>query len=481
MAIIYGDNARVVSKGKSRVINDFIIDEITLISFDGEEYDIRNMRLKINIYSDIFNPCLSGTISILDSLDLPVMYPLVGEEKLRISFSTPYEDDDPLPPIKKEFRIYKMENRGLENNQTQIYILKFISEEFIKQNKTRVFRTFKDKTYTEMIEEIYKEYIEIKGTDKQLFLEETEFDQHFCVSNKSPVEAINTIASRSTSAEFDSKAFVFYENFEGFVFKSLGNLKSQEEFIEMSFGVIDINRDAIGAPFSSPDSRPEISDLGDSRDKNQANFRTAQQYLWSKSFDVLENQSYGYYNSKLFTYDPIRQVWDDEIDFDLDEEFDNFVHLAKEKTYTEALDAKGDPLSNFRLRRTNKDHDTIPWIAEREPGILPFQLEEYIQQRTYELKSIEENKLIITTSGNPEIMAGQVMKFYLPENSGKISHEFKQELDRYFSGKWLILSTCHRLERDQYFLDLEITKDSLENVIEHDDILDKYLEIMRND
>jgi hypothetical protein len=480
MTIEFGNGNRSRNKNQSRVLNDFIINEIKLIAFDGAEYDIRNMRLRINIYSDIFSPFLSGTISFLDGLDLPVMYPLVGEEKLKISFTSPYDrDDDPLPPIDKEFRIYKMDHRGLENNKTQIYVLKFISEEFIKQNKTKVFKTFKDMPYSEMVEKIFEEFIKVNS---EIEVEETLYDQQYCVSNQSPIEAINTISSRSISKDTNSKAYVFYENLQGFVFSSIGKLIEQEPSIELSFGVIDTRKDSLTKQkITNVSERPVPNDLDTGYEKNLKDFRTVQQYYWTKSFDILENQSYGYYNSKLFTYDPVRQVWDDEIDFDIDQVFGELPHLSKEKPFTDNLDAKGDPLSNIKLRRTNKDHNTIPWLVEREPGILPFNLEEYIQQRTHELKAIEENKIAITTSGNPEIFAGQTLIFNLPEVSSDVSIEKKQEFDRYFSGKWLITSVCQRLEQDQYFMDLEISKDSINQDIEHDDIIDRYKEMMRND
>jgi hypothetical protein len=435
MTISFGEGTNTAKRRNSRIINDFIINELKLISFDGNEYDIRNIRLKLNIYSDIFSPFLSGTISFLDGLDLPGMYPLIGEEKIKISITSPFngeDDEEPAPPINKEFRVYKMDFRGMENNKNQVYALKFISDEFIKQNKTKIFKTFKDMPYSEMVEKIYDEYIRV---DNEIVIEETLYDQHYCVSNQSPIEAINTICSRSISKDVNSKAFVFYENLEGFVFSSIGKMIEQPPAVELSFGIIDTKEDSLTKQrITNVQQRPDPNDLSISTEKNIQHFNTVQQYLWSKSFDVLEDQAYGYYNSKLFTYDPIRQIWDDEIDFDVDEIFDEIPHLSKEEPFTPNLDVKGDPLANVKLRRTNKDHDVTPWLAEREPGILPYNLEEYIQQRTHELKAIEKNKIVITTSGNPEIYAGQTLVFNLPEVSSKVSFEDKQELDRYFSG-----------------------------------------------
>jgi hypothetical protein len=479
MTVNYGNSGNKKKSFEARKINDFIINELKLIAFDGSEYDIRHIRLRLNIYSDIFSPFLSGTVSFLDNLDLPIMYPLIGEEKIKISFTSPFngeDDEEPAPPIDKVFRIYKMDYRGLENNKSQVYVLKFISEEFIKQNKTKVFKTFKDMPYSEMIEKIYEEYIKI---DEDIEVEETLYDQHYCVSNQSPAEAINTLCSRSISKNINSKAFVFYENLKGFVFTSIGKMIEQPPSVELSFGVIDTKEDSASRQkITNIEKRPEPTDLIN-YNRNLKHFNTVQQYYWSKSFDVLEDQAYGYYGSKLFTYDPIRQVWDDEIEFNIDEVFNELPHLSKKQPFTNNLDAKGIGLT--RLRRTNKEHDTTPWLQEREPGILPYNLEEYILQRTHELKAIEKHKIIITTSGNPTIYAGQTLTFNLPEVSADVSLEDIQELDRYFSGKWLITSVCQRLEQDKYFMDLEIVRDSINQDIEHEDIIERYREMMRND
>lgn len=479
MTLQFGQEKKVQNKTESRTLNDFIIDELKLIAYNGKEYDIRNMRVRINIYSDLFNPCLSGNISFMDGLDLPHMYPLIGEEKIFLKFTSPHEHDDPLPPISKMFRVYKMDSRNLLNNKTQVYSLKFISEEYLKANKLKVFRSFKDMPYHEMVEKIYDEYIKVENSDREFNIEKTKYDQRFCFANTTPFEAINNITSRSISDEFPSSAFVFFEDLKGFTFKSLGNLKDQEPFIDMSFGVLDSKESSLGGG-NRAGNRPKPNEFEDVS-KNKEEYRTAREYFWSKSFDVLENQSYGYYNSKLFTYDPIRQIWDDEIEFDQEKEFEKFKHLAEHPTYTKDLDVKGEPNCNIKLRRTNKDHDTVAHIVEHEPGILPLQLEEYIQQRTYELKSIEENKISMTVPGHPEISPGMVINFFLPEVSADISPEVKQEFDKYFSGKWLIVSVCHRLEQDQYLLDMEISKDSFDETIEHDDIIERYNHMFRGE
>lgn len=464
---------------KLRTNNDFVLKKLELTAYNGATYDLTNIRVRLCMYSDIFQNCMSGTISIYDGLDLPQMFPLIGEEKLTVILTRPDENSsgvdgsDPLlPEYKMTYRIYKMDERDLDNDKTQVYVLHFVSEEYLKSYKTKVRKVYKDMPYSEMVEKIYNEFVHVT---KPIHVEKSKFDQKFAISNLSPIEAINVFTARSISDAGLGEGYVFYEDTEKFNFVSLGSLLAGAVKEEYGFGVMNVSKNSLDFP--KPGERPEpIFNMYD--DFETAELRTLEKYQWSGSFDVLANQTSGMYNSKLWTYDFVRQVWEDEYDFDYEAQFQEFQHLGKEPPLTAGLDAKGDPLSHVRLRHTNKDHDTVPWISSREPGILPLNLEEYIQKRTSQLHQINNARISFTVSGDPRRKVGDVIEFLLPEVSSKVSNEFRQELDSYFKGKWLICAINHRLEMGSYHMDVEIIKDSLDSAVEHRDIIERYNELM---
>jgi len=455
--------------------NDFKIKELKLIAFDESEYDVRNIRIKLSIYSDLFQNCMMGSLSFFDALDIPQMYPLIGQERLKIVLTRHSEVkiDKELPDIKFNFRVYKMSNRSLAHDKSQGFVLHFVSEEYIKCLKTKIRRTYKDMRYSEMIEELFDEFVFI---EKPLVIEPTKFDQKFAISNTDPLETFNTMASRSISDEGNGEGYVFYEDNEQFNYVSVGKLIDGPVKEYYGFGLVNYS-ETINSRMSKTRPDPQINLY---ENNNTSDLRTVQQYLWSNSFDVINNQTNGMYNSKLWTYDFVRQLWFDDYDFDYQKQFGEFKHLGNEPINTDELDAGGDPLSHVRLRHTNKDHDKTPWISSHEPGILPYYLEDYIQKRTSQLHQLHSNRIILTVAGDPRRKVGDVIKFDLPEVSSKVTEEFRQELDKYFAGKWLIISINHKLHPDEYFMDIEIAKDSFEVEPEHIDLIKKYKELMES-
>ena len=69
---------------------DFSLDYLDIINSNGEVVHIKDHGwLSISLTEDIFEPAVMGVIDIVDSVDLPGSFNLIGNETVKFSFSTP--------------------------------------------------------------------------------------------------------------------------------------------------------------------------------------------------------------------------------------------------------------------------------------------------------------------------------------------------------------------------------------------------------
>ena len=69
---------------------DVVIDEITLRSYTGFNLNLKGIFQNFMVYEDIFSNCMSGSITLIDSMNLIKHFPIIGAETLTIRYKTPY-------------------------------------------------------------------------------------------------------------------------------------------------------------------------------------------------------------------------------------------------------------------------------------------------------------------------------------------------------------------------------------------------------
>ncbi len=444
---------------------DFLLKSMILTAYNGKSYDLTNHRAIFEYKEDLFSNAISGSLELIDAIDYQQFMPLIGEEKLKVILTRQDESGKAregglLPDLEMNFRIYKVSGRQLQNEKVQTYTMHLISEELIKNLKQKVYRCWDDTFYSDMVDEIYGEFISI---GKPIVIEPTLYEQDFCCSNMNPYEFFHTIAARSISAEGNGEAYIFYEDREAFYYVTLGKLLigGTKEKYGHAPRKVWIPNEGKFRPIDLPIDI-EVKNL--------------EHYHWNGQHDILRNLEGGMYAQHLTTVDPVRQVFE-FIPFDLTAEFESFKHVDKERFFTDALDALAGPFAHTKLMHTNKDHDIVPWIADREPGIKPFKLEEYVMRRTSHMHQINNFKMGMTVTGDPRRKVGDIIEVTMPQVAGDAHDRRPQELDRYFQGRYLVTSIKHRLTQTGYSMDLEIIKDTFFKPIAHTDVVDRYKDI----
>ena len=68
---------------------EFRIDECTIITHEGFEYNITSLVEAVNFYEDIYKATVTGDIVIKDTTNIIMNFPIIGQERLKLKIQTP--------------------------------------------------------------------------------------------------------------------------------------------------------------------------------------------------------------------------------------------------------------------------------------------------------------------------------------------------------------------------------------------------------
>jgi hypothetical protein len=93
---------------------DYKITKMVLRSGIKDEFlDIRAMYTSFEIYEDMFSPYMTAKVYMIDSLNIPEVLPIRGQETLELEFSS---DVPGVDPVKKIFKVYKIDRQTIDEN-----------------------------------------------------------------------------------------------------------------------------------------------------------------------------------------------------------------------------------------------------------------------------------------------------------------------------------------------------------------------------
>lgn len=202
---------------------DVLVEKINLITSDGSKTITIKPQVKfISIYESIMSPVLYGELLIVDAIDLLRGFPIIGEEKVEIEFSTPT-----LAPITLNLRVFHVSNISIDSDQKlKSYTLHLTSEEAFKNASLLINRKFTKENHANIKDILVSDL----ATEKKLEASTTKGIDTQLITNITPLQAIDRMRLRSVSPKYLSSSFVFFEDRWGFKFITL------EEMIEKNKG-----------------------------------------------------------------------------------------------------------------------------------------------------------------------------------------------------------------------------------------------------
>jgi hypothetical protein len=392
------------------------ITAIELVSSTGYTTNIKFMVQDFNLYESIFNAVVSGDMRVWDGNNILTDFSLHGNEYLIVRFTKA-----DLRPIEKYFRIYKISNVSMRNLNTFEYMIYFCSEEFILNQQKRISKSYKNITNSQIVEDILTTYLSI-NEKKIVNIEETVLPQSLIIPNLKPFEAINWISTFSLNSKLSS-AFVFYENIEGFNFRSLASMFQEEAVKKLQVTAKNVQTE---------------------EDKNYTNTFTPDRYEFPQLFDILKTISTGGYSSQMLAINPLGR---EHATLRYDSVEGNFDQLNKFIPYNDATN---------RFNETLTDGSTYLRYFPTFQGAL---VDDWLLQRASQFSLLNSMQMNIQIPGDPELRSGSVIDIEFPFFQ-PIDAPSKTEEDGLKSGKYLITGIRHRIIDSLYISYLELSKDS---------------------
>jgi hypothetical protein len=406
---------------------DVSIDKVKIVTRNGLGQDVSAQVIAIQIFEDIFSPFITGSLILRESFDLINLFPFAGEEIVEIEISTPSLENG---NIKANFYIYKLTDRELLGDKSVVYQLHFISQEAIVDMNKKVSRVFGDKPEV-VVDYLAKDEINGLQTKKKLITEPTSRTVKFISNFWSPTKAIQFVTHGATNKD-NSPSYVFFENRDGFNFVSLESLYSNKVYQEFTYDKY---------------TRDSIKGGGDSKNVAE-DYKRINTISIPLGFDYIDRIKNGLFASKMISYDLTKKQYNMK-PFNMFDSFEGAKHLNE---YNIA--------SSKSIFRTNSTFINFPRANSNFSGFGDATNYRNEQKRISLMKAAEANKIQVVVPGRCDYTVGQKVnvKLYKVE---PIANKGEDNLDKMFSGNYIIAAINHYINRDGHECNMELIKDTL--------------------
>ena len=435
----------------------FDLGDVILVSyrsFDGagtpKRLDIRNLITEFNIYESIEGNFLSGDMTLLDATNAIQNLPITGFERLEFFFRTPGTTKGFDFSIKSghPMFVYSLKNRQGANPRSQVYTIKFISLEAIRNHQTRISKAFTG-NIDQMVIDVCKDYLKTK---KDILVEETKGTHKFVAPRVKPMTFVDTLRKNTRALYFENSGFHFFETAMGFQFKSYEGL----------FCKLDGSPRAVKAYYTPKSKNSMIS--GD-KGKEIYDLQSVESFRVLTQFNTLANTANGVYASRIITHDSFNKTFE-EVDFDYNIEYEKQNHLEQDAQGNKRSDNGILPYFNYDQGDTfgTKNEGTIYLTSQTRKVHNDYELPEnkdIIPKRVSQHLAIHSLKIEITIPGTTEINVGDIVHFSMPKYAPHTPEDNKDQ-DRYLTGRYLISAARHHVSslNKRHTLVLELIKDS---------------------
>ena len=454
----------------------FIIEDIRLVTTTGLEVNLINSVMGITLFEDIFSMTVTGTIAIMDSVNLASLGPLLGQEYLHLKIRTPFVNKDESAIIdfsKNAFLVHSISKRqkltGPAGGGVQGVVLSFVSQELVKNQRLKVTQSLTG-TWSNIVKKMLtdKKYL---NTKKKIDLEPTTGVKKFVAPNVRPLDIV-VMGMKQAIAEFKGEpTYLFYETLKGFNFRTLASLYNNPALMEYTTFVPGTN--------IIPDGQPGAGTIDVFKD-----LRTVLDYEIVSNNDSIANYRTGMFGSKLITHDIISKSYKAKT-YNYHDNWKNEAHivsgvtegtpdypLVSHLTITEeGLRVSDFPARTFLMPTSlsggvdsqhTTENNTNPYMA--------YDPHKWAQRRNSQMIQLENALQVnVLCHGNTLINAGDKILFNLPYGASAKGPK-NEQYDRFYKGPFLIKKIRHDFfitEHPKHEMHMQLVKDSLEEKLDN--------------
>lgn len=431
--------------GEVEIIN------LALVSFAQSKYvNLQDYLSELNIYESIFNPVLSGTLTLSDSRNLVQEFAFVGDEYLIMTIKTPGLDVD--YSISKAFKLYGLQNKSYVNDgSTLLYQLNFSSIEQFNDLANPIYRSFEGKP-EDIITQIFVDYLQadrnvtIEGEipteikSPLTILSESDNTINFVSPGWTPVQCINWIASKTLPKNNKAANFLFWETTKGFYFGSMDSIYENPEAITTGEYVF---------------SQSYINSLkSDERSKSMFAIKSLR---IDKTYDQLENNMSGYLSNRLIDVDLYNKKYEN-VDYDHGANFKNYSHSVQQNPVPLfSADIVRNPLAYTEI---NYKHSKL---YDQNESNFDTNTKHIFGNRRSNMLELQNFSMEVVIPGRTDIEVGTIINIKMPKKTpGALTSEDKNDYkdDMLYSGYYLITSMNHKINLKTHYITMTVVRDS---------------------
>ena len=421
--------------------------------------DIADFVLGFDITEGISRVCMECNVILEDAAGL--LGAITGSEQVEIRLRSSFGDR------MYTFRVMGISDRVKSSRGSEVYVLKCVSEEYIKNESINVFGhsnvIFSNTEGSEIVKTLLKGK-NFLNSGKQFYAEETLNTHPFIAPNLRPLDVLFMVAQRSIrkpkAGGMLQNGFVFFENSLGFHFKSLDKLVSDvpEQMIREETSIVK------GLPRMY---RYDFSEhtLEESRD----NFRL-QGIGFSQDTCYMKPLREGSYCGYSIGFDPVSlpssQIGISEdspaatYKYSLSDMWDRMEHLDNKNSVNPYSQFDKDVKSYIDSPRRIRYNPIPNRIFDNKDGQAQATYTELSQLEAYEFARIQSLKNVQVSAEVPinmDLYAGAGVDINIPAtyNDGDF-----RDTDKRYSGRYLIHSLTHNVTSTSATTQLHLMKDS---------------------
>lgn len=428
--------------------SDVSVTNLELVNFDGSDsVDLRKQVAEINLYEDIMSNSLYGSLVIYDAIDMVQDLPIIGEETLHLTFQTPGSDTK----IDGLFRVYKLSDRKRDkSDNAAAYTLHFTTKEYFEVLNKNIQKSYIGKSVSEMVKFLYDGYIKDVNKLKTITIEDTIGAHDIVISNQNPFKALNYLARRGESDVNPNSNFVFYEDHNGYHFKTVESM--------IRVGVKDDKTDTFYYKHTG-------SGVKDAKGTDVNDAFIIQTMTQQQTFDIMKNLMGGMYSDNTLTHDIIRKTYKTHsFDYVGDYDDDKHAHLKREDKDGVLANKYVSKKANFtsksgvdNLIPTQLYQLDSQYIKGKNVQIRPKKNELFGMKKKSSFRQLDTIVISISVPGDHTRVPGDIISLRLPAATGV---KDLQGPDKYYSGDYLITQVRHKINLDTYTTILQVVKES---------------------
>jgi hypothetical protein len=413
---------------------------VTIASLDGtKRIDITNSILGIDYYEDILSPCITMTIDLMNAYSIFNGLPIRGGESVAMEIETVFGNFR----LDGEKAMFVTKLSGLDaQRKSESFTLHLTSKEALQNETVRCYKKYNKATINTHINDILKNVLQ---TTKIGQIEQTSNSYSFIGNNKKPFHIMTWLGPKSISIHSKSgnsgkeakgtSGFLFYENIDGFNFRSIDSLVSNTQIQNSSSDKENIFKytfDGIGVI--------QANDLSN-------NFKILN-YNYEKNIDLMKSLRVGMYVNKTYFYNMYTQ------------ELDIYKYRLKDELENKKLGG------NESIAMSEQFGDSITRIMTRasDHGILDSKgtFAESGRDNADMAKSFSRYNLLFTQAlnmnvpCNVKLKAGDIIYAQFPQMESAQTGE----VDKEQSGNYLIKELRHHFSPNEMLTSLRLVRDS---------------------